>query len=86
MGAQRSGAVSPLAALAGMGIASGATLLFALPVMLALVLDRLWTVPVAWGALAGVGAIAWRLTLPAVGRLLARRREAVLAAVTGDEV
>lgn len=86
VGAQRSGAVSPLAALAGMGIASGATLLFALPVMLALVLDRLWTVPVAWGVLAGAGAIAWRLTLPAVGRLLARRREAVLAAVTGDEV
>jgi ABC-2 type transport system permease protein len=84
--AQRSGAVSPLAALAGMGIASGAVLLFAIPVMLAVAVDRLWVVPVAWAALAAGGAVAWRVTLPAAGRLLGRRREAVLAAVTGDQV
>ncbi|GEJ58394.1 hypothetical protein [Anaeromyxobacter diazotrophicus] len=86
VGAQRSGALSPLAALAGMVIASGATLLFAIPVLVAIALDRLWLAPAAWAALAAGGAIAWRLALPAAGRLLWRRREAVLAAVTGDEV
>lgn len=86
VGAQRSGALSPLAAVAGMGIVSGAAVLFGVPVLLALLLDRLWAVPVLWAALGLGGAVAWRATLPAAGRLLTRRREAVLAAVTGDVV
>lgn len=85
-GAQRAGAVSPLAALAGMLIASGAVALFALPVLAALAADRLWLVPAGWAGLAAAAFLAWRATLPAAGRLLAARREAVLAAVTGDEV
>lgn len=86
LGAQRAGAVSPLAALAGMGIASGATAIFAVPVLLAVALEQLWLVPVLWWGLAAAAAAAWRATLPAAGRLLARRREPVLAVVTGDEV
>jgi ABC-2 type transport system permease protein len=85
-GIQRTGSVSPLAAFAAMGITSGALGVFAVPVLLALWLDALWTVPVAWAALAVAAAVAWRLTLPLSGRLLVRRREQVLAAVCGDEV
>lgn len=83
---QRGGAITPLASLAAMAIISGATLLFALPVLGALWLDRLWLVPVAWGVLAALAAVAWRLTLPLAARLLRSRQEQLLAAVTGDLV
>ncbi len=85
-GFQRGGAIAPLAALAAMGITSAASLLFALPVLAALWLDRLWLVPVAWGLLGTVAAAAWRLTLPLAAGLLRTRREQLLAAVTGDLV
>lgn len=85
-GLQRAGSVSPLAALAAMGITSGALGVFALPVLGALWLDALWAIPIAWTGLAVAAGVAWRLTLPRAGRLLALRREQILAAVCGDEV
>ena len=85
LGLQRTGSVSPVAALAAMAITSGAVALFAAPVLVALWADAPWLVPLGWTVL-GVGAIvAWRASLPLTGALLARRREAVLAAVCGDD-
>ncbi|HET9599284.1 MAG TPA: hypothetical protein VFP65_27165, partial [Anaeromyxobacteraceae bacterium] len=84
-GLQRAGAVSPLAALAGMGITAAGVGLYAGPVLLAAALDALWVVPLAWAVLAGAAFAAWRATLPLAGRLLAARREQVLAAVCGDD-
>ncbi len=83
-GLQRAGSVSPLAALAAMGITSGALVLFALPVLGALWLDALWVVPIAWTALAAGAVAAWRATLPLTGRFLAQRREQVLSVVCGE--
>jgi ABC-2 type transport system permease protein len=85
-GIQRSGSVSPLAALAAMAISSATLGLFGLPVLLAVYLEALWLVPVSWAVLAVCGGVAWRLTLPASGRLLVARREEILAAVCGDDV
>jgi ABC-2 type transport system permease protein len=82
---QRSGSLPALSALAGMAIFSGVAALFALPVLLALKLDEGWLLPPAWLALGAVGGLAWWRTLPAAARLLERRREELLAAVTGDD-
>ncbi len=85
-GFQRGGAISPLASLAAMAITSTAALLFALPVLGALWLERLWLVPAAWAVLGALAAAGWRLTLPLAARLLRSRQERLLAAVTGDLV
>lgn len=85
LGVQRAGSISAMAAVAGMGITSATLAVFAFPVLIATTLDRLWIVPAGWALLGAAGLAAWRVTLPAAGRLLARRREAVLAAVSGDE-
>jgi ABC-2 type transport system permease protein len=82
---QRSGSMPALSALAGMVIFSGVSGLFALPVLLALRLDAGWLLAPAWLVLGGLGALLWWRTLPAAARLLQRRREELLAAVTGDE-
>ena len=82
---QRSGTLPALSALAGMIAFSGIAGLFALPVLLALRLDTAWILPVAWLLLGAGGGLLWWRTLPAVARLLAGRREELLAAVTGDE-
>jgi ABC-2 type transport system permease protein len=82
---QRNAALSWLSGLAGMGIVSGATGLFSLPVLLALRLESPWLLPAAWTFLGAVGLWAWRRTLPAVGRLLASRRDAFLPVVCGDD-
>jgi ABC-2 type transport system permease protein len=82
---QRSGSVPALSALAGMAIVSGVAGLFSLPVLLAVRLDEGWVLPVAWALLGGVGLMAYRRSLPRVGRLLGARREPLLAAVTGDD-
>ncbi len=83
-GLQRAGSVSPLAALAAMGITSAALAVFALPMLAALWLDALWVVPLAWAALAAGATAAWWATLPLAGRFLSQRREQVLAIVCGD--
>jgi ABC-2 type transport system permease protein len=85
IGDQRTGSISPIAALAGMVITSGALLAFAIPAMLAVWSDTLWAIPVGFGVVGAGAAVAWWVTLPLVGRVLDRRREAVLAAVCGDE-
>jgi ABC-2 type transport system permease protein len=82
---QRSGNLPALSGLAGMAIVSGVAGLFSLPVLLALHLDEGWVLPAAWGALGVIGLVAYRLALPLVGRLVGRRREPLLAAVTGDD-
>ena len=82
---QRNAALSWLSGLAGMGIVSGATGLFSLPVLLALRLESPCLLPAAWTFLGAVGLWAWRRTLPAVGRLLASRRDAFLPVVCGDD-
>lgn len=82
---QRSGTLPALSALAGMVAFSGIAGLFALPVLLALRLDTAWLLPVAWLLLGAGGGLLWWRTLPAAARLLAGRREELLAAVTGDE-
>jgi ABC-2 type transport system permease protein len=82
---QRSGNLPALSGLAGMAIVSGVAGLFALPVLLALRLDEGWVLPAAWAVLGLAGAVGYRASLPGVGRLLGRRREPLLAAVTGDD-
>ncbi|HEU4385179.1 MAG TPA: hypothetical protein VFR85_16965 [Anaeromyxobacteraceae bacterium] len=83
---QRNAGFSWLSGLAGMAIVSGLSGLFAVPVLLALRLESPWLVPAAWALLGSVGLWAYRRTLPAVGRLLASRRDAFLPAVCGDDV
>lgn len=85
-GIQRGAAVSPLAGLAGMAALSGAGLAFALPALAAVGWERPALVPLAWAGLAAAGWAGWFAALPAMGRLLQRRREALLEVVCGDEV
>ncbi len=82
---QRNASLSWLSGLAGMGIVSGASGLFSLPVLLALRLENPWLLPAAWAFLGAVGLWAYQRTLPAMGRLLASRRDAFLPAVCGDD-
>ena len=82
---QRNASLSWLSGLAGMGIVSGASGLFSLPVLLALRLESPWLLPAAWTFLGAVGLWAYQRTLPAMGRLLASRRDAFLPAVCGDD-
>jgi len=77
--------VSAISSLAGVAIVSAGTGLMALPALLSVRLDSPWALPVGWGLLGLLGAEAYRRTLPAVGALLGRRREQLLAAVCGDE-
>jgi ABC-2 type transport system permease protein len=82
---QRGGRLPPASALAGMAIVSAGAALFGGPVLLAVRLEAPWAMAVAWVALGLVGVAVHRATLPPLARLLYRRREAVLAAVAGDE-
>ena len=82
----RGGALSAVSGFAGMAILSAAAGLFALPVLLALRLDEPWALGGAWAALGLSGLALYRWSLPRVGALLERRREALLAAVSGDEI
>lgn len=82
---RRNASFSWLSGLAGMGIVSATSGLFALPVLLALRLESPWLVPAAWALLGAAGFWAYRRTLPAVGRLLAERRDAFLPAICGDD-
>jgi ABC-2 type transport system permease protein len=83
---QRGGAMSTLSALAGMLIVSLAAGLFSVPVLVALELDDPWVLVGAWAGLGGLGLAVYLRTLPRVGALLARRREPLLEAVSGDAV
>jgi ABC-2 type transport system permease protein len=83
---QRGRSMSPLSTLAGMAIFSAGTGLMAAPALLAVWLDEPWVLTAGW---AGTGLLAWiayRATLPRVGRLLQARREQVLASVCEDDL
>ncbi|MFY3745268.1 hypothetical protein ACOQFB_15245 [Anaeromyxobacter sp. Red801] len=82
---QRGGRLSPLTALAGMALVSAVSAVFALPVLAALRLEWPWLVAASWAALGALGLWLYRLALPRTARLLSARREALLAAVAGDE-
>ena len=85
MALQRSGNLPALSGLAGMAIVSSVAGLFALPVLLALRLEEGWVLPLAWALLGLVGLAGYRFGLRWTGGLLGRRREPLLATVTGDE-
>jgi hypothetical protein len=55
-------------------------------VLLALRLEAPWLLVGGWLALGAACLALYLRTLPAAGRLLASRREAVLAAVCGDDL
>lgn len=80
---QRGASLSPVSALAGMGIVSAGTALFVPPVFLALHLEEPWLVAGLWAALGLVGAAVRRAVFPATARLLLRRREELLDSVAG---
>ncbi len=84
-GLQRGASLAPISALLGMAIFSGGAALFALPVLLALRLEEPWLLVAGWAALGLAGAAVRRALLPATVRVLLRRKEQLLAAVTGDE-
>jgi ABC-2 type transport system permease protein len=86
MNLHRGGALSALSGFVGMAILSGAAAIFSLPVLVAVHLDEPWALAAGWGALGLAGLALYRWSLPREGALLAARREALLAAVCGDEV
>jgi len=81
---QRGAALPALSSLIGLAILSAAGALYGLPVLLALWLDSGWSLVAMWVAVGATAWLAWARTLPASGRLLGRRREALLAALSGD--
>jgi ABC-2 type transport system permease protein len=83
---QRGASVAPLSALVGMGIVSAGGALFVPPVLLVVRLEQPWVLVWSWAAIGLAGAAVRRAVLPATARLLERRREELLAAVTGDDV
>ncbi|MGC3998971.1 MAG: hypothetical protein QM767_16610 [Anaeromyxobacter sp.] len=82
---QRGGWIPPLSALLGMAILVVGGGIFSVPVLVGLWLDSPWAMVGGWAALGLAGAAVYRAALPRTGRLLARRREAVLDAVAGDD-
>jgi len=82
---QRGGNVTALSGLAGMAAISGAGGLFAVPALIAIRVEAPWVLVAGSALLAALGGIAYAALLPRAGALLAARREAVLAAITGDE-
>jgi ABC-2 type transport system permease protein len=83
---QRGGHLSPISSLAGMAIVSAGAALFGIPVLVAIRLDEPWLLPGTWGVLGVVGLVLYLATLPRTARLLGERREALLAAVCGDDL
>jgi ABC-2 type transport system permease protein len=82
---QRGGHLSPISVLAGMAVFAVGTGVFAVPVLVALRLDRAWVLPAAFLVLGVAGAAAYRAALPRVARLLSERREPLLDAICGDD-
>ncbi|HEY6005873.1 MAG TPA: hypothetical protein VIV57_23535, partial [Anaeromyxobacter sp.] len=82
---QRGGHLSPVSVLAGMAVFAAGAGLFAVPVLLAIRLDRAWLLPAGFAALGLLGALVYRASLPRAARLLAARKEPLLAAICGDD-
>jgi ABC-2 type transport system permease protein len=83
---QRGGHLSPVSALAGMAVFAAGSGLFAVPVLVAIRLDRAWLLPAGFAALGLAGLALYRVVLPRAARLLARRKEPLLAAICGDDL
>jgi ABC-2 type transport system permease protein len=83
--AMRGGNLSALSALAGIVIASVVTGVFALPAVAAVRWEAPWLAVGGWGVLGAAGWAVHRATLPALARLLAGRRDALLPVVCGDD-
>ncbi len=83
---QRGGHLSPVSALAGMAIFAGGSGIFAVPVLVAIRLDEAWVLPAGFAALGLAGLALYRAALPRVARLLAARKEPLLAAICGDDL
>jgi len=82
---QRRASLPALSGLAGLGIVSSVSGLFALPVVLALRLESPSVLIAGWLALGAVGLWAYRRALPSEARLLLVRREELLSLVCGDD-
>ncbi|HET7753974.1 MAG TPA: hypothetical protein VFK85_08685 [Anaeromyxobacteraceae bacterium] len=85
LGSRRAAPIPPLSSLGGLAIVSGATGVFGSPVLLAVWADSPWLMAPCWAVLAVAAYATYRATLPHVAALLERRREELLAAVSGDE-
>jgi ABC-2 type transport system permease protein len=83
---QRGGHLSPISVLAGMAVFAAGSALFAVPVLVAIRLDRAWVLPGGFAVLGLLGVAAYRAALPRAARLLAARREPLLEAICGDDV
>ena len=86
LGARRGAPIPPLSSLGGLAIVSGASGIFGAPVLLAVWTGSPWVMPGCWAVAAAASYGVYRLTLPRVAALLERRREDLLAAVTGDDL
>jgi ABC-2 type transport system permease protein len=84
-GVQRGGRLSPVSSFAGMAILGAGVGIFSIPVLLAIWIDATWLLPAGWAALGVAGLALYRMALPRIARLLAERREPLLAAVCGDD-
>lgn len=82
---QRGARLPAASTLAGLLVVSAGMGLFAAPVPLALLFDRPELLLVAWAGLGGAGLAVYGAALRPAGRLLARRREALLDGVARDE-
>ena len=82
---QRGSRLSPISALAGMAIVSAGGVVFGAPALAAIRLEEPWLLAASWLVLGIAGLWGYRSVLPRLGRLLAARREPLLAAVCGDE-
>jgi ABC-2 type transport system permease protein len=82
---QRGARLPAISTLAGLLVVSVAMALFAAPVPIALLFDRPAILLAAWAGLGGAGLVVYGAALRPTGRLLARRREALLDVVGGDE-
>jgi ABC-2 type transport system permease protein len=86
LGARRGAPIPPLSSLGGLAIVSAVGGVFGAPVLLGVWTGSPWAMVPCWALLAVAAYGAYRVTLPRVGRLLERRREEILAAVTGDDL
>ena len=82
---QRASALSVSSSLAGVGIVSAVTGVFALPALLAIRAESTGQLLAGWAALGMAGAWVWWKAVPREARLLANRRDEFLPAICGDD-
>jgi ABC-2 type transport system permease protein len=85
-GLQRGGRVPALSGLAAMLSVSATGALFGLPVLVAIHLEEPWALLGAWTAIGLAAALVYWRALAAEGRLLAGRKEQLMAVIAGDDI